>query len=175
MRRQFNIPTILFLSILLCFTLENTLFGAGKNKTVPILITRDINGDQIDTQELLKKGPIIVWFWNSCCGLKTGQLKSLKRAHSQYKDKGLSILAVSEDGVKKMAKTKKAATYYDMPFIVVMDKKKNILNQLQAFAVPTLYVIDQSNTILFTQTGFMPGDEKKLEKVLTLIFKNKTE
>jgi thioredoxin-related protein len=57
-----------------------------------------------------------------------------------------------------------------MPFIVVMDKSKNLLGQFQAFAVPSLYLINKKGNIVFTHSGYMPGDEKKLEAALSPLF-----
>jgi peroxiredoxin len=151
---QFVLPTII----------------TAKEKTAPVLNLRDIKGKQISSKELLTKGPVLVWFWNSCCGIKKKQVESLKVTYNAYKDKGLQIIAISEDGVKKTAKTKQAVNVYKMPFIVVMDKSKNLLGQFQAFAVPSLYLINKQGKIVFTHSGYMPGDEKKLDAALVTLF-----
>lgn len=143
---------------------------AKDNKPAPVLNLRDINGKQVSSQELLARGPVIVWFWNSCCGLKKRQLQSMKDIYAGYKEKGLEIIAISEDGVKKTAKTKQAVKVNKMPFVIVMDKSKNLLGQFQAFAVPSIYLITQDGKIQFTHSGYMPGDEKKLEKELNTLF-----
>ena len=144
--------------------------SAKDNKPAPALNLRDINGKQFSLKELLTKGPVIIWFWNSCCGIKQKQLESLKYIYNTYKGQGLEIIAISEDGVKKTAKTKQAVKVKKIPFIVVMDKSKNLLGKFQAFAVPSIYVITRDGKIHFTHSGYMPGDEKKLEKVLAPLF-----
>jgi len=144
---------------------------AKDKKPAPVLNLRDINGKQVSSKELLSNGPVIIWFWNSCCGIKQKQLESLKSIYNTYKGQGLEIIAISEDGVKKTAKTKQAVKVKKIPFIIVMDKSKNLLGQFQAFAVPSIYVITQDGKIHFTHSGYMPGDEKKLEAALAPLFK----
>ena len=143
---------------------------SAKEKTAPVLNLRDIKGKKISSTEMLKNGPVLVWFWNSCCGIKKKQVEALKATYSKYKDKGLQIIAISEDGVKKTAKTKQAVNVYKMPFIIAMDKSRNILGQFQAFAVPSIYLINKEGNIVFTHSGYMPGDEKKLDAALVPLF-----
>ncbi len=170
--KQTKSAGICILGILLSLQLAFPTFITAKDKSAPVLNVRDIKGKQINSKELLKEGPVLVWFWNSCCGIKKKQVESLKTVYNKYKDKGLQIIAISGDGVKKTAKTKQAVNVYKMPFIVVMDKSKNIFNQFQAFAEPSLYLIHMSGSIVFTHSGYMPGDEKKLEATLALVLKD---
>lgn len=147
----------------------------AKDKPAPVLNIRDIKGKQVNSKELLKEGPVLVWFWNSCCGIKKKQVESLKAMYSTYKDKGFHIIAISGDGVKKTTKTKQAVNVYKIPFTVVMDKSKNLFGQFQAFAEPSLYLINRDGNIVFTHSGYMPGDEKKLKTALTPLFQSTKE
>jgi len=144
--------------------------GPQKSKPAPVLNMRDIAGKQVNSKTLLSKGPVLVWFWNSCCGIKKPQVESLKKLYEKYKKKGFQIVAISEDGVNKTGKTKKAVSVYKMPFIIVMDKSRNLMGKFQAFAVPSVYLISRDNKIVFTHSGYMPGDEKKLEKAIVPLF-----
>ncbi len=153
------------------FFLVSVSVSAKDNKPAPVLTLRDINGRTVNSPKLLEKGPVIIWFWNSCCGIKKPQVQSLKKIYEKYKEKGLQVIAISEDGVNKTSKTKQAVKVYKMPFIVVMDNSRNLMGKFQAYAVPSLYVITPDNKIVFTHSGYMPGDEKKLEQALAPLFK----
>ena len=166
-----GITVIILCAIFIFHIITPVTVNAKDKKPAPVLNLRDINGKQVSSKELLTKGPAIIWFWNSCCGIKQKQLESLKSIYNTYKDQGLKIIAISEDGVKKTAKTKQAVKVKKIPFIVVMDKSKNLLGKFQAFAVPSIYLITQDGKIHFTHSGYMPGDEKKLEAALAPLFK----
>ena len=168
-----RISAIIFCGMFIFQMITPATIIAKDNKPAPVLNLRDIKGKQISSKELLKKGPVIIWFWNSCCGIKKKQLASLKSIYNTYKNQGLEIIAISEDGVKKTAKTKQAVKVLKIPFINVMDKSRNLLDQFQAFAVPSIYLITQDGKIQFTHSGYMPGDEKKLEKELAPLFQKK--
>ena len=168
-----GILAMIFCSIFIFQMIAPVTVTAKDNKPAPVLNLRDIKGKQVSLKELLTKGPVIIWFWNSCCGLKKNQLKSMRNIYTTYKEKGLEIIAISEDGVKKTAKTKQAVKVNKMPFVIAMDKSKNLLGQFQAFAVPSVYLINQEGKIVYTHSGYLPGDEKKLEEALTPLFQKK--
>ena len=166
-----GISSMILCVLFICQIIAPVAVIAKDKKPAPVLNLRDINGKQVSSKELLTKGPVIIWFWNSCCGIKQKQLESLKSIYNTYKDQGLEIIAISEDGVKKTAKTKQCVKVKKIPFIIVMDKSKNLLGKFQTFAVPSIYVITQDGKLHFTHSGYMPGDEKKLEAVLAPLFK----
>jgi len=151
------------------FIMLSTVFGADK-KTAPALSARDINGKQIELKALLTKGPVLVWFWNSCCGNKKPQTEALKNFYAKYKSQGFEILGISEDGTKKMASTKQFVAVNKLSFIIIMDNSMNILNQFQGFAVPSVYLISKDGLVQYYKSGFLPGDEKELEAELNKLF-----
>lgn len=149
------------------------LFFALQAKNAPEFTARDINGKVLTLKEVRAKGPVIVYFWNTCCGLKKEQVEALKQLHSLYNQKGLSILAISEDGAGKAAKVKQSVTTYQMPFAVIIDTEKEIVGKFNAFAIPSLFIIAADGTMVSTYAGYIPGDEKKLLKDIESLFSKK--
>ena len=161
-----NIITAVLFFVLFALAIAS----AADKKNAPALSTRDINGKQVELKTLLANGPVIVWFWNSCCGNKKSQTKALKAIYTKYKAQGLEILGISEDGTKKMASTKQFVAVNKLSFLIVMDNSGNILNQFQGFAVPSVYLISKDGLIQYYKSGYLPGDEKGLETELNKLF-----
>ena len=130
----------------------------------PDFTIRDIRGKTVDGAKLFAQGPVIVDFWATWCVPCRPELKALAKIHKKYKNSGLTILAISEDGVEETATVKQFVRTEKMPFVVTVDKSKQLLKMFHASAVPTLFVIEKGGKIRAVHIGFIPGDEKKIEK-----------
>jgi peroxiredoxin len=149
------------------------LFPAAEETVAPSFSTKDVSGNLVDSKTLLESGPVILWFWNSCCGLKKQQLKALKDIYSQYNSQGLEIIAVNEDEPKKDAQVNKAIKVHRIPFRVIMDPEGELMRRFHALAVPQIYVIARDGTIRYSKSGYMSGDNKELFKTVSGLFENK--
>ena len=148
------------------------LLPAAEEPTAPPFSVKDSKGNLVDSQALLKTGPIILWFWNSCCGLKKQQLKALKDIHQRYKSKGLRIIAVNEDEPKKAAEVKNTIAINRIPFIIIMDQNGDLMRRYHARAVPQIFCIAQDGKIQYEKAGYITGDDKDLNTAVELFFAN---
>lgn len=97
----------------------------------------------------------------------------LKSLYRSYHGQGLTVIAVNEDDSKKSAGIAGAIKQNQFLFPVVLDKIGDVLRQFHTFSVPSVYVIGQDGYIVYSQNGFIAGDEKILgEKVKTLFDDN---
>jgi peroxiredoxin len=150
--------------ILLGILAAVSLLFAGDTSNAPRISAKDLNGSMVDSKALLEKGPVIVWFWNSCCGLKKPQLRGLKEIYSAYQPLGLEILAVNEDEPKKAANAPKAIKTNGISFVVIMDGNADIYKAFHCYAVPSVYLVCRDGKIAYSKAGFISGDEKELKK-----------
>jgi peroxiredoxin len=148
------------------------LLPAAEESTAPPFSVKDSKGNLVDSRALLKSGPVILWFWNSCCGLKKQQLKVLKGIHQRYKSKGLTIIAVNEDEPKKAAEVKNTITINRILFIVIMDQNGDLMRHYHALAVPQIFCIAQDGKIQFEKAGYITGDDNDLITAVELLFAN---
>lgn len=146
------------------------LLPAAEESMAPQFSLKDSKGNLVDSQALLKSGPVILWFWNSCCGLKKRQLKALKEIHQRYKSKGLTIIAINEDEPKKAAEVKNTITINRIPFIIVMDQNGELMRHFHALAVPQIFCIAQDGKIHYEKAGYIPGDDNDLITAVELLF-----
>ena len=51
-----------------------------------------------------------------------------------------------------------------MPFVVIVEKNRELMKMFHASAVPTLFLIEKGGKIRAAHVGFLSGDEKKIEK-----------
>jgi peroxiredoxin len=130
----------------------------------PDFTIRDIWGKTVDGAELYAHGVVMVDFWATWCVPCRPELKALAKIHKKYKNSGLTILTISEDGVEETAAVKQFVRTEKMPFVVIVDRNKQLMKLFHASAVPTLFLLEKGGKIRATHIGFLSGDEKKIEK-----------
>ena len=68
----------------------------GQNK-VPDIKLKRMNGKSVMLQDILKKGPVLINFWATWCAPCKKEMVHLDEFEKKYRDKGLSVLAISID------------------------------------------------------------------------------
>ena len=132
--------------------------------TAPSFTVRDINNRLINTASLISQGPLIIYFWATCCAPCKAELKALKKIITKHKDNNLRVLAISQDSPSEVAKVKQTVKTQRLPFIIAMDKDKSIGQKYFVKALPSLYLIGTDGRVHVHTRGFVKGDEVKLEK-----------
>jgi peroxiredoxin len=129
---------------------------------------KDLEGKTVTLKSLLGKGPIVVDFWATWCKPCIKELPHLQRMYEKYSPKGLSLLAISTDSPKTESQVKPFVLGKKYTFTVLLDPSQEIFRSLQGKgAMPYTVVIDAEGNIRYRHTGYRPGDENELERVVT--------
>lgn len=123
----------------------------------------DIDGNSIKLSELLKKGPVFLQFWATWCTPCKEEMKVLNTLHEKYKDSGFVFVAVSIDDQKTASKVKPYIESKSYKFITVYDSDKNVFRNYGGQDPPFSVFLDRSGNIIKTYSGYIQGDEAKLE------------
>lgn len=79
-------------------TTDSLPVGIALNAMAPIILTNDIAGGIIDTDALLKNGPVVVLFYRGAwCPVCNRYLSELNESLSEIKEKGAVVLAISPE------------------------------------------------------------------------------
>ena len=133
----------------------------------PSFQAKDMNGEPVVLEDLLGKGPVLVDFWATWCKPCIKELPHIQRIHEKYSEKGLTVLAVTIDSPKSQSRVKPFVSGRGFTFSVVMDGSQDVFRKLQGKGtIPYVVVIDGEGMIRYRHTGYRPGDELELEKVV---------
>jgi peroxiredoxin len=161
-RLDFFIACVLLLGIVAPYAADS-----GHNyPNAPSFTGRDINNRLISTDTLLLHGPVIVDFWATWCVPCMLELKALKKLSKKYKNKNITIIAVSLDNQAEIAKVKQMTAANKWPFTVIVDLGKKISEKYHVTSVPALFMIDTDGTIRYSSRGYVTGDEVKIEEAI---------
>jgi cytochrome c biogenesis protein CcmG, thiol:disulfide interchange protein DsbE len=130
----------------------------------PAFTARDLRNKLVSTDTLLAEGPLIIDFWATWCAPCKEEFKALKKIVTTYRAQNLRVLAVNEDGPSEITKVRQTVAMTKLPFIVVTDNDKSIMELYNVTALPSLFLVGTDGTIHLFSRGYIAGDEKKLEQ-----------
>jgi len=149
--------------ILICIMALAVPIIFGQN-IVPTIKLKKLNGQSVMLQNYLKEGPVLINFWATWCAPCKKEMVYLDQFEKKYKDKGLSILAVSTDSQKSLSQVRSYIRSKKYTFEVFQDPNSQTFKKLNGNLMPTNILINKDGKILWRHYGYLPGDETEMEK-----------
>lgn len=155
------------LAIILALLLCGGAALAQDTGMAPDFTLQDVDGNTIKASEYLGKHPILIDFWATWCNPCKQELPHLEKIFQTYKDKGLVFMAISEDSPRSSSKVKPYVKSKNFSGIVPLDPDGQVLRKFFGEnTLPYTVVIDQSGKIVQSFTGYVPGQEADIEKLV---------
>jgi peroxiredoxin Q/BCP len=145
-----------------------------KGDIIPNFKAKDSNGNDFDSQNLVGKAPLVIYFYpkDNTPGC-TAQACSFRDQYEDFKDLGAEVIGISSDSVDSHQKFSKQ---YKLPFILLSDHDKKIR---KLFGVPSgmfgmlpgrvTYVTDREGKIIMIFDSMMAT--KHIPKALEAVKK----
>lgn len=128
-------------SLLIVFVFVFISFAG--DKTAPNYELKSLDGGKVSLEDALKNGPVLVNFWASWCTPCKEEMPELNELYEKYKDKGLSMHAISIDKGSGIAKAKNFVKSSGFKFDVLFDKGGKVLKEFggNPGRVPYTYIV----------------------------------
>jgi len=158
------------LLILLILSITIALAANPNQTSAPNFVLQDVDGKTVRLDSLVKKGPVLMSYWALWCKMCIKELDAMKQYFSELESLQCSYLAISQDKSRSVPEVKPFAASHKWKYQVVLDPDNKMRNLYKVQVMPSLFIIDQNQKIIFTHQGYKPGDEKKIiEKVRQLL------
>ncbi len=146
--------------------------GSGKDKQVPSVQLKDMNGKLINTAELAANGPVIISFWATWCSPCKRELNTIHEVYEDWQDEfGVTLVAVSIDDEK----TKNSVPVYvngrGWEYTVLMDPNSDFRRAMGVNNVPHTFLVTKEGVIVYSHNNYAPGDEELLYQELVKLGK----
>ncbi len=139
----------------------------GARTKAPDFRVANLAGEKVSLKDLLGKGPVVVDFWATWCKPCLKELPYVDRIREKYADRGVQVLAVTIDSPKSQSQVKKYIDTHKYGFTVLLDPEQEAFRKLQGKgSIPYVVVLDAEGNIRYQHTGYRPGDENELERVV---------
>ena len=142
------------------FMLSSMVFS--QNKTIPNIEIKLLSGETVELDSIIQNGPVMINFWATWCAPCKKEMRYLDKFQKKYD--GITILTISEDKTRSFSRIKSLMKSNNYDFVVGLDPNAQLFKKLGAQVVPTSILIDKNRNLLWRHQGYLPGDEKIMER-----------
>jgi peroxiredoxin len=148
------------LALIMILPLVFAFADEGAATDAPGFTLEDVDGNTVNLDSLLTKGPVMMSFWALWCKMCIKELDALRPYAGEFDSLKITLLALSQDKTRSVPKVKPFATSHKWTYTVVLDPENLMRDLYNVQAMPTFFIIDQNKKIVFTHQGYKPGDEE---------------
>jgi len=161
----------LFLFLLLVFVISLPIFAQNEDditgRKAPNFKLVNLEGKYVELNSQTGNGPILLSFWATWCKPCLEEMVEYNKIYQEYKDLGFTLLAISTDTEKSVAKVKPYIKSKGYNFPVLLDTNSEVARKYYAQQMPYTVLIDKSGNIVYSHLGYMKGDEKKVTNLIS--------
>ena len=114
------------------------------NHPAPDFKLKTLDGEVLQLSSLRGR-PVLLTFWASWCGPCRRELPELAELHAQFKDKGLVVLGVNDEG---KGTARKYVDKAGLPFTVIDDAGGKAHGLYHVRSIPTAFLIDREGKVV---------------------------
>jgi cytochrome c biogenesis protein CcmG/thiol:disulfide interchange protein DsbE len=151
----------LVIGFMALFLISASMDGGSK---IPSVKLKDIDGNSVNTAELSNDGkPMVISFWATWCAPCKKELNAIHEVYEDWQDEtGVKVIAVSIDDARSATRVKPYVDAQGWEFEVLMDTNGDFKRSLNVNNVPQTFLINGNGEIVWTHSGYSPGDEYEL-------------
>jgi len=132
----------------------------------PNFTLEDLDGDEVELNQEIGDGPILLSFWATWCKPCIEELSEYKQIYKEYKDQGFKMFAISTDDENSVAKVKPLVKSKGYNFPVLLDTNSDAVRLYYAQSIPYSVILDKKGMIIYSHLGYMRGDEVKVRQII---------
>ncbi len=138
--------------------------------TLPDFSLTDINGQQFNTRDHVGKEVIVISFWATWCAPCKQLLTKLSKIKGSHP--AIRVIAISVDDSSTVVGVKPYIAGKKFDFTVLLDLDGKVVRMFDPqMKVPITLVVDKTGGIAYSRTGYLPGDEKEIQKIIEVMDK----
>jgi peroxiredoxin len=173
--KRFTLVMVCFLSSLFFqvpagATLEGLYVGAQ----APDFSLEDLNGQSLSFADLSGEKLTMVIFWATWSRNSDKVLARAQKLYTDYKEKGLTVIAVNADGQQLTADNITAISSkvqeLGLQYPVLLDQGLSIFHDYGVIALPSTVILDPDRTIRYELSGYpIVGSEEMIDFIVAQI------
>lgn len=137
----------------------------GTSQSLPDITVKTLNGQSVRLLDYAENNkPTVISFWATWCTPCKKELDAISEIYDDWVEEyGVELLAITVDDARALAKVKPMVSQKGWTFEILSDMNKVSMQTLGFQTIPQTYLLDKSGKIVYTHSGYAPGDEYELE------------
>ncbi len=123
-----------------------------------------ISGNEMTLGEIKNNQPVLINFWALWCKPCRSEMKALNKLYNKYKENGFEIIGINIDTPRSSAKVESFIKTLGIDYYIALDPNSELFNDFNGQVLPLNILYDGKGNVVFRHTGYLPGDERELEK-----------
>ena len=136
----------------------------GQEKSIPQVKLKDMKNKTQSLDKLVKDKVTLINFWATYCVPCRKEMKHLNRINETYADKDVQVIGISIDDSRTVGRVKSMVKSQKLEYQILLDTEQKLYKNFNTTAMPFSILIDAQGKILWEHTGYLPGDEVKMEQ-----------
>ena len=143
--------------------------SAAAQDLMPTVDVKTLDGQTVSSDAIraAEGGPTVVAFWATWCSPCKKELDAYMDAYEDWQDDfGAEVYAVTIDTRRQLSKVGPMVESKGWEFPVLSDANQDLMRALNFQTVPQVFVLDAEGKIVYSHSGYVPGDEEEVEDKL---------
>lgn len=142
-------------------TAENKPSG----QKVPNVNIKTLEGKVVNIQDYVGQGKITVMsFWATWCSPCKRELDAINDIYADWQEEyNVELLAITIDDARSMAKVPALVETKGWEYTILADSNEDLKKAMNFQTVPQTFLLDAEGNIIYSHSGYNPGDEIELE------------
>ena len=103
-------------------------------------------------------------FWATWCKPCKKELDAIADLYEEWQSNyNMKLIAISVDDARALAKVKPMVAEKAWPYDILTDSNQDLMRALNFQSVPHTILLNKQGEIVYTHSGYLPGDEEELE------------
>jgi peroxiredoxin len=158
------------LAVIVTF-LAASAFTSTPYSTIPSVEIKTLDGKTVNIKDYVGQGKItVVSFWATWCSPCKRELDAIAEAYPDWQeDYNVELLAITIDDSRSLAKVPALIETKGWEYTVLADVKQELKKALNFQTVPQTFLLNEKGEIVYSHTGYSPGDEYELEEKIAAL------
>ena len=134
---------------------------------------KTLDNKTVNIKDYIGKGkPVFISFWATWCTPCKRELDAIHEVYEEWKKSyGVEVIAITIDNTRGLRKVPGMVASKGWEFTVLSDANEDLKRSLNFQAVPQSFLLDGDGKIVYSHSGYAPGDEYDLEDELKSLTK----
>lgn len=132
------------------FVLSPIVFaGIEIDKAAPLFTLKDVNGKEVKLADFKSNKAVVVMFIATKCPYSNGYNERMQKLHTDYKDKGVAVLAINSNNTEPVAEMIEHAKKNGFTFTLMKDESNTVADQYGAEFTPETFLLDANLVVRY--------------------------